>query len=362
MKILFACHGIGNGGAERVLLTLANSFSERGNEVSLITTNPPHNDYEINKSIRRFICNPSGRKLPIFRVLIRIIEIRKIIQHTIPDCIVSFSANINVQVLFAGLFLRIPIVVSERTDPSRYPTSRFGRLLRTLSYHLATAVVFQTDDAKNYFPNSIRKKSKIIINPICISLPMAPQTQENRIIGVGSLGEQKNWEHAIQSFRLFSKTHPQYYFEIFGEGPMRDELQMIIDSDAELRGRVFLRGFSNQVSQIMLSSKMYVSSSIYEGISNAMLEALALGVPSICTDCPVGGARMFINNKENGILVPVNDVFALSEAMTLVADNEALAESLSKEAKKIIDRISPDKVLNQWEILMQEVVKKKKTE
>lgn len=356
MKLLFACHGIGNGGAERVLSTLANSFCNKGYEVSLITTNPPYNDYYVDDCIGRFICSPTNSS-PLLRIVNRIREIRKVIKVVNPDCIISFSANVNVQLLLAGLFLKKRIIVSERTDPSKYPTTRFGRVLRTLSYFLANAIVFQTNEARDYFPSYVRKKSIIIINPICINLSMTrPLKIENRVIGIGSLGEQKNWGHAILSFKLFIQTHPQYRLEIYGEGPLRNELQTMIDMDEDLRKSVYLKGFSRDVSKLLVSSKMYVSSSIYEGISNSMLESLALGVPTICTDCPVGGAKSFINDGVNGILVPINDVTTLCNAMSKIADDEVFANSISKEGRKIEKSITPDVIMPKWEKLIQRVL------
>lgn len=348
-KVMFACHGIGNGGAERVLLTLANSFAERNYEVSIITTNEPHNDYPVNGLIKHYICYPN-QKYSIGRILSRLKKIRQIANQESPDCIVSFSANINVQILLSTLGLGIRTIVSERTDPSRYPESRIGRFIRTLSYKLADLVVFQTVDARNYFPKFIRSKSMIIHNPICITIPEGSYTsKEDLIIGIGSLGLQKNWKMALKAFSHFSETHSTYRFEIYGEGPLKDELNAFIQRDANLVGRVYLMGFSSEVSKRLLQSKIYVSSSIFEGISNSMLEALALGVPTICTDCPVGGAKMFIKNGISGILVPVNDVAAMSSAMNKLADDESFAYMLSTQSIRLREELSIDKIIDIWE-------------
>lgn len=348
-KIMFACHGIGNGGAERVLLTLANNFAKRGYEVSIVTTNEPHNDYAVNESVKRFICYPN-QKNAFARIFARLRYVRKFIKSENPDCIVSFSANINVQILIGAIGLGKKIIVSERTDPSRYPESKIGRFIRTLSYRLADLVVFQTEDAKNYFPEYIRCKSRIIHNPICINIPEdASIPKENLIIGVGSLGEQKNWKMALAAFSVFSKRHPDYRLEIYGEGPQKEELDIFIKQDVNLKGKALLMGFSNEITKRLLQSKIYVSSSVFEGISNSMLEALALGTPTICTDCPVGGAKMFIKNEVNGLLVPVNDVEAMILAMNKLADDEEFASMLSAKSVNIRKELSVDKIIDIWE-------------
>lgn len=93
---------------------------------------------------------------------------------------------------------------------------------------------------------------------------------------------------------------------------------------------------------------IHVSSSDYEGISNSMLEALAIGLPCICTDCPVGGAKMVIKNNINGILIPVGDQKALEQKMILLAENDELIEKLSQNAVKIRTKLSISNIADEW--------------
>ena len=115
-----------------------------------------------------------------------------------------------------------------------------------------------------------------------------------------------------------------------------------------LSDKIQIFDFAADVHQRILQSAMFVSSSDYEGISNSMLEALAIGLPSICTDCPVGGARLVIESGVNGILVPLRDAEALAEAMTAVADDRELSERLSKAAVGVKTRFSVDNIIAQW--------------
>ena len=93
---------------------------------------------------------------------------------------------------------------------------------------------------------------------------------------------------------------------------------------------------------------MFVSSSDFEGMSNSMLEAMALGLPCVCTDCPAGGARAVIKDGENGLLTPVGDSHALYLAMKKVAENPELAAKLSKNSVKIREEQSVDKIIKKW--------------
>lgn len=351
-NIMFLCHGAGNGGAERVITTLASEFSKRDFSVLLVTTNSDKNTYETDENVKREIIISKSSNV-IGRTLDRIKKIRKCILENKIDCIISFSAVPNMQVLLASLGLKTKVIVSERTDPSRYPESKIGRILRNKLYVLADAVVFQTKEAQSYFENQIKAKSYIIPNPIRENLPTPfSGKREKRIVGIGSLGNQKNWIIAIKAFELFVEEYDDYRFDIYGEGPLRGELQKYIDNNDNIKNKITLCGFSMDAVQEMNSAAMYISSSDYEGISNAMLEALATGVPTICTDCPVGGAREFIENNKNGILVPVRDYKALCDAMLELCNNETLADKLSRNSIEIKEKLSLQKIVDIWEKLV----------
>lgn len=348
-RIVFLCHGAGNGGAERVITTLAGEFSNRNYLVELITTNESKNDYKLNPKIHhtRIL---SVKRSPFLRTLDRLTKLRRYIKKINPDCIISFSSIPNMQIIIASLGLKSKVVISERTDPSKYPTTKVGRTLRLFLYPLADTIVFQTNEAKNYFPKAIQRLSKVIPNPIRNDLPNPNMgSKEKKIVGIGSLGEQKNWDVALDAGKLFFKEHPDYIMDIYGEGPFKNKLQKKIDDDILLKGRVNLKGFSIKAVEEMTTAKMYISSSDYEGISNAMLEALAVGTPVICTDCPVGGARMFIKNGENGFLYPVGDYVTLANKMKILAEDDEMCKLFSTNSIKIRKELNLDKIVSRWE-------------
>ncbi len=348
MKLVFICHGIGNGGAERVFTTIANHISEMGHKVIIVTTNPSNNDYVLHNKIDHIEAyQESGNR--ISRVLNRLKTIRKVVKEIKPDCVISFSAVCNIQALLALTLIKKKIIISERTDPSRYPESKIYKILRWVLYPKADRIVFQTRMAKEYFGKKIQKKGIIIENPIRSNLP-EPQIvrTEKIIIGVGSLCEQKNWFVALKACELFFKKNPDYIFEIYGEGEDRDALLEYIRERDILKSRVFLKGFCSTIEDKLKIAKIYISSSDYEGISNSMLEALALGTPVICTDCPVGGAKAMIDHKKNGILVPVGDYKSMSKALILLAQNDDICQKLSREAIRVREKYSENIIVDTW--------------
>ena len=348
-RLLFICHGAGNGGAERVITTLSSEFAKRNYEVLLVTTNADHNDYDIYEKVKRkrIICD-KGNKLT--RTISRITMLRSCIKEFNPDVIISFSSIPNIQSIIASILMRSKIIISERTDPSKYPSSMIGKALRRILYPIADRIVFQTQDAMNYFDVSISKKGTIIPNPIRDDLPERHDGErEKRIIGIGSLGEQKNWIMALKACEIFFQHHPDYIFELYGEGPHRSMLQDIINKSSVLSSRVYLKGFSKDVVNILQKSAIYLSTSKYEGISNSMLEALAVGTPVICTDCPVGGARQYIVNGQNGFLVQIDDYMYMAELMCKLISDKNLSMNFSVKATQIRHELRLNKILDMWE-------------
>lgn len=352
MKILFVCHGIGNGGAERVVTILANQFSSKGYNVGIVTMRKEDDIYYLRDEIQ-YTPIEISYKSKFIRGIFRILKLRRKIKEFKPDWIISFSAIANIQTLIARGMGNTKVIISERTDPSKYPNSVFAKLLRSLVYPHANYCVFQTEQAKKFFKRSIKDIGVIIPNPISSQLPLPYDgVRKKEVVGIGSLGEQKNWLVAIKAFELFVQEFPEYEFVIYGEGPLRTELEEYVRSSVHLKGNVKLAGFSSEVHSKARASSIYVSSSDYEGISNAMLEALALGLPAICTDCPVGGASMFIRNYENGILVPVGDEQSMYKAMKEVVSNPKLSLKLSNNAKKVRDELVIDRIFEKWERLI----------
>lgn len=349
MKLVFLCHGAGNGGAERAITTIANEMSYKGHQVELITTSRPKNGYYLDeKIIHKVICY--DKMNVIIRSIKRVFLVRKELKIYKPDCLISFSTVSNLQAILASLGLKHRVIISERSDPNQYPSNKLGKMIRNLLYPFANKIVFQTEDARDYFKESIKKKGSIILNPISKKMP-EPYIgkREKRIVGVGSLIESKNWECFLAAASMFLENYPDYTVDIYGDGDKREKLLSIIQNDVNLNGKVNLRGFSASIWDDIKQAGMYISSSNFEGISNAMIEAMALGIPTICTDCPIGGAKMIISHNENGILVPINNSFEIFQNMQRIASSQEFSQKLSKNAIKIRELLNIDAIVCRWE-------------
>ncbi len=348
-KIVFVIGVLSNGGAERVISILANEMSNKGYDVHIITIYEEKNDYieDYRISIYTIKHNKSNKLL---RGIDIIKGLRQYLRQINPDVVVSFVAKVNIYTIISNMFMSNKLVVSERNDPYQNPENRLLRTFRNFLYRYVDGIVFQTRDAKGYFSKSIQRKSTIIPNPIKPNLPYWSKENKpsnKKIITACRLSRQKNLPMLINAFNNIKKDYPNIELYIYGIGSMKRELESMIEN-LNLTDCVKLPGFSNNIHQEMANASLFVISSNYEGISNSMLEALAIGVPVISTDSPIGGAKMFIKNGINGILVDVGDTKGLEVAMKNILSDKQLSIKLSYESRKIREYLTHEKIMEQW--------------
>ena len=349
MKITFVCKYLGKGGAERVMSILINYFVHKGFQVQLILLYEDLIEYSIPDEVDVIYLGWKSTKF-IPDLIARMKQLREVITG---DCVISFIYSAIRDTVFSLIGKKnIKVIISDRSDPSREPAGWLRQQIRTVSYYFADTIVFQTQDAQKFFPKKIQKKSVIIPNPINDALPKPYKGVRKKIIcAAGRLDDQKNFRLLIESFADFYKKHNDFKLYIYGRGPKLIELQELT-RELSVEHVVFFPGFIKNIAEKMNEATMYISSSDYEGISNTMLEAMALGVPTICTDCPVGGARMTIKDGYNGLLVPVGSKKDITNAMLRVAEDPNLAAFLSQNAVNIREELKPDVICKMWYSLL----------
>ena len=352
-KLLFVAATLGGGGAERVMLNLVNECQEKGNEVVVLRTSSKGKidaEYNLNKNIN-VISFDSKYKNKGLRVIDKLIQFRKTFKKYKGYTIISFLPDINIYSIIASRGLKNRIVVSERNDPNREPANKIIRMVRDWIYKYVDYIVFQTYDAQKYFPEKIQKKSIVIPNPLNLKeLPLDQQHSfdNNKIIMVCRVKPQKNIAMLINAIDDIKYCLDGTKVEIYGDGNLyRDRMKDMV-KEKGLDKVIKFMGPSSDVYSKMLESTIYISTSHYEGLSNTMLEALALGVPSIVTDCPIGGAKMFITNNENGILVPCDDYKNLGEEILRLLNDRSLQEKFSVNSIKIRKQLDLNIIADKW--------------
>ena len=230
----------------------------------------------------------------------------------------SFLSASSFILAISSWFVNNRIVFSERNNPRKVPIGWHQQALRNFAFRFADALVFQTEDARSYFPESVQKRGVIIPNPIMVNCHhLLRESVRRQSLQPVDYILKKNLPMMINAFSMLADEFPEYKLVIYGQGVLEDELRAQIKS-LNLEDRILLPGFASNILEKVAPCSMFVSSSDFEGISNSMLEALGMGLPAVVTDCPVGGARMVIKSGENGILVPVGDTQAMYEAMRSV--------------------------------------------
>ncbi len=347
-KVLFVNLRLTAGGSEKVMTTLAGAFAEHGIDTEMLLLKDEPKTYHVNPKVKIIECYCPMASNKIKWHIDRILSIRQAIKKSNADTIISFMWDINMNVIMACLGLNKRIIVSERADPSNESRKRTFRFACKWILPRADITVFQTPQVREMYPRSIQKKSVVIPNPIPNSLPEPYQRERKKvIIAAGRLTKQKNFEMLMKAFQIFSKDHPDFQLNIYGEGHLKSELEKCAE-ELGIKDKVTMPGYVSNVNEVMNDAAIYASSSNYEGISNSMLEALAMGIPSVCTDCPVGGAAMVIQSGVNGILVPVNGINQMASAFSKIADSKEFAELLSRNAIKSCNEFLLDSVFEKW--------------
>lgn len=361
MKILFYIGNLRKGGAERVVATLSNKLVEK-NEVIIITTTDEKVEYSLDKSIKLFsLKNFDGNKNPLVKNIIYLKRLKDYIKEIDPDIILGFLPEPSYRLLILKPFIKSPVIISDRNDPKIEYASLKSRTIMKFLYKRADGFVFQTDEARDYFCKKIQDKSIVIANPVDDRFLKTKYVgyKSTEFINVGRLNEQKNQILLIESFKDVIKKYPNYKLLIYGEGSLKNELSMYI-KDNKLNNNVKLCGNVDDIDNILKDKKGFILSSKYEGMPNALMEAMAVGVPCISTDCPCGGPRELIKNNINVLLVKSNDKNELVSAMYKIIENDKMCKKIAMSAKKNMNNYSCDKIVSKWFEFMKEVYKNEK--
>lgn len=275
--------------------------------------------------------------------------------ETKPYAVIGFGLPIFQKAYFATLGLGIKVFDAEvltlqKTMPQdKKGYSFFIKLLRD-----SNGIIVQTEFEKEFFANESGINVFVINNPIKPDLPIPYQgKREETVVNFCRMNQQKNIELLIDAFIRFHEEFPRYHLHIYGNVQNKEEHEYrkrIIDiiNNNHLQDFVFVYPPSSRIHEKVLRSAMFVSSSDYEGLSNSMLEAMAIGLPCVCTDCLGGGTREVMVDHENGLIVPVNDTEALFAAMKEYATSFDLSKKCSENAARIREALSVEKITKQW--------------
>jgi len=258
----------------------------------------------------------------------------------------------NFRAILATRGLPVKTLVSVRNDPNKEYAGKLGAFVGKVLLPMADGCVFQTKEAQEWFPERLQRKSKIIYNAVKEDFYQIERTPvRGEIVTCGRLVEQKNHALLIDAFSEVLKKYPFVTLKIYGEGALREKLQHQIN-DLGLEKKAFLMGATSDVEKVLQTADLFVLSSDYEGMPNALMEAMAAGVPCISTDCPCGGPRELFGEDASDKLVPCNDSAQLAEAICKVL--ETTKDGMTE--KRHAETFKPDRVNQMWKDYVHDII------
>lgn len=355
-KIAFLIPSLSPGGAERVVVSLANKFADKF-EVFLIVLNKTETVYIVEKEVNLIYLqekySPSTSLIEAIKSnVIYVKKIIKIAKNNQIDLLIGFTTSVNILTVISSRLLKKPNLISERNNPEVYVPNTFWRILRNFWYPSANGLIVQTELIKGFYQKTIQEsKIKIIPNPIdeiMLSARKDYSERENVILTVGRLDANKNQRLLIEAFANLKVDN--WKLVIAGDGVLREEYKKLT-ATLGIADKVEFVGNVNNVSDYYNKAKIFVFTSNSEGFPNALLEAMSFGLPCISTDCPSGPSEI-IKNSENGYLIEVNNRMQLEDQLTKLMNNPRLCKEFSDKALLSTDKFKIQEIYKHWEILI----------
>ena len=317
-------------------------------------------EYALDKRIKRVISDITpqettrSRTVNFFR---RMSKLHKIWKTEQPDLVLSCVGKNNFMTVVTTMFSKTKPVVSVVGEAKEEYPNLLMKMLANMLFPHAAGVILQTERSRSFFSKEVGKTSVILpnsLNPAFIR-PRFQGEREKRIVSVGRLDANKNHEMMIRAFANILPMYPEYTMTIYGDGELREQLQNLINS-LGLEDKITLPGIIPNVADNIQKAALFLLTSYSEGISNALIEAMALGLPVIATDVPSGGTVELIQHNENGLIIQTGDQKGLEEAMNTILSDAHFAEKLGRNACKIQERLAPDRVNEQWKRYFESIV------
>ncbi|WP_088889150.1 glycosyltransferase family 4 protein [Leptolyngbya ohadii] len=367
MRITLTITQLEGGGAERVMVLLAQGLLQRGHAVTVVTLSSRATDfYTLPPAVQRFDLNLK-QKSPtvlhgIFNTVLRLVHLRKAIHASQPNIVVSFMAFMNIFTAIALLNTPYPIVGTQHCNPRMLPIGLPWELFRRFAYRRLTRLVSVSqgvDDEFDWLPEAQRA---VIYNPFLpidrfqamLDYPQGVHPDRKWIVAMGRLTAAKRFDRLLTAFQQIADQHPDWQLLILGEGELRSELETLRDRLGLTEQAVFTGKIGNPFP-LLQHAQLFVLSSQTEGFPMALGEALACGIPAIATDCSQG-IRELMRDGIDGIVVPNGDQAALAAAMSHLMSDDAKRKQFASRAPEVIERFSLDRIIDRWEELFAEVL------
>lgn len=341
-RYLFVTYKMSDGGAERVISNISKGLVLQGNEAAIFIYKRTDNEYDIHSNVEVFSMgdNYSEEKHNSCRRMFqRIFSLRKILKQYKPDYVIPFLSAMVYESFLATIGFNTTLIATIRNKPQ--PNSKIKDILSKIAFEGCSAIWLQTEKQRSYINKSMENKAFVISNPVSDELLLKGEKHIYRnsiktVITCGRLCEQKNHLLLIEAMSIVHRQYPNIVLKIWGEGTVdyKKMLQKNIN-DINANDYILLMGRTNNIVEALDEADLFVLSSDYEGLPNALMEAMAVGIPCISTNCPTGPQDL-LGDNERGIIVPMKESESLANAIIQMCTNTQNAKEYGRKGHKYI--------------------------
>lgn len=348
MRIFIVINNLGVGGVQKMARFVLHSLEEH-HECKLVGLFSRNSIQSTDKCVQ--LCQS---KTPYHKV---VYKLRVFLKKEVPDVVLSFGSDAVVLSYLATRGFNISLIGSERNDPGQF--SRLWKAATRFVYPRCDGFAFQLQEVMSYYKMKESKRVQVIPNAYFgkhyDSFVAASGRNEDISCASARIDRQKGLDILLKAFSLVHKKHPSHRLAVYGKLTGWEELDTLI-TELGINGYVDFKGQTDCLSDAIHSSRCFVLSSRYEGIPNALIEAMASGVPTVSCDCPPGGPRMLTEGGKAGLLCQVEDSEGMADCINHLIEDDGLCDVLSSKSQTVQKRFDSSLISKRWVNLCESVL------